>query len=727
MRFLSAVFCLVVILGLGAAATVYWMVGRVTVEMPDHTELADYKPPVLSRAEAADGSLIGEFARERRIFVPIADIPERVKDAFLSAEDKNFYEHRGIDVAAIVQAAVRNVGRAVHGERMTGASTITQQVAKNLLVGNERSLDRKVREAILALRMEKALSKARILEIYLNQIFLGERSYGVAAAAYNYFGKPLVELSVAEAAYLAALPKAPNNYHPVRNHESALERRNWVIGQMRENGRVTAEEALRAAAEPLAMRPPKDKPATSVDYVAEEVRRQALALLGEQAVYEGGLVIQSTMDPKMQSAATAALRDGLVAYDRRHGWRGPMARLKTLDGWRERMQATPVPAWVAPWALAVVLDVGKDAARIGLTDGGEGVIPLKEMAWARRHIDADRLGPKVAKAQDVLAPGDVVLVEPAEGGVFALRQLPMVQGALVAMDARSGRVQAMVGGFAFGHGTNAFNRATQALRQPGSSFKPFVYLTALQKGFTPSSIVEDSPVEVSQGPGLPVWRPQNYSGEYGGPTTLRVGLEKSKNVMTVRLAQAIGMAAIGKTAVDFGVYDALPSYLSLVLGSQETTVLRMTGAYAMLANGGCRVTPTLIAIVRDREGRLVYGEEGSDGRIECSAAAGKGDGGKGDGGKAVAAAPSGAEVVKTGGASEAVGDPAAAPSAPTPAPKVVVPVADQRAVYQIVSMMEGVVRRGTARGLRTDTLQHTAPDRAGGRGVHGHSLMEDFA
>jgi penicillin-binding protein 1A len=592
--------------GVGVAFLGLWHFGR---GLPNHQQLASYEPPVLTRVHAGDGRILAEYAVERRLFVPINAIPKLVVNAFLAAEDKNFYSHPGISLPDIARAAIYNVVN--RGQRRpVGASTITQQVAKNFLLTNEVSLERKVKEAILAVRIEQALTKDRILELYLNEIYLGFGAYGVAAAALNYFNKSLDELTVAEAAYLAALPKAPNNYHPFRYPEAAKARRDWVVGRMLEDGMISAAEAEQARRTPFQVRSRGEADTVKADYFAEEVRRELIQRYGESGLYGGGLSVRTTIDPRLQDIVDRALRNGLVAYDRRHGWRGPIAHIDIGVGWDRRLQATQRPAGLGTWLLAVVLEPNDKGASIGLPDGSTGFIPFSEIQWARAHLEQQRLGPPVRRASDVLNPGDVVAVEPldsdAQGGrrQFALRQIPGVGGGVVAIDPHTGRVLAMAGGWSFD--LSQFNRVTQAVRQPGSAFKPFVYLPALDNGFTPSSLVLDAPIVIDQGPGQARWKPSNYSRNFFGPSPLRVGVEQSRNLMTVRLAQNIGMDKVADYAERFGIVDKLPEHLSMALGAGETTLLRLTTAYAMLVNGGKRITPTLIDRIQDRNGKTIY-------------------------------------------------------------------------------------------------------------------------
>ena len=597
---IGAVFFLVVATGIA------WYVSGLTQDLPDYDVLAKYEPPVMTRVHAADGQLVAEYARERRLYLPIQAIPDRVKAAFISAEDKNFYQHAGLDYYGILRALVQNVSAYGRGERLVGASTITQQVAKNFLLTNERSIDRKIKEAILALRIEQAYSKDKILELYLNEIFLGLGADGVAAASLEYFDKSVHELTLAQVAYLAALPKAPNNYNPFRFPERALERRNWVIDRMVENGFATPEEGDAAKKEPLGVKTRVTTPSLfAADYFAEEVRRQLSAMYGEQTLYEGGLSVRTTLDPKLQVLARQALMRGLVRYDMSRGWRGPVKHFDSLgEDWGVTVAEVTPLSDIVEWRLAIVLDIGQKGATIGLHPGRQpgtnavgkeritAVIPAADMKWVKKGS---------------LKVGDVVYVEKQADGAdneYSLRQVPEIEGALVAMDPHTGRVLAMVGGFSFAE--SEFNRATQAMRQPGSSFKPFVYSAALDNGYTPSSVVMDAPIELDPGPGQPIWRPENYSQEFYGPSTLRTGIELSRNVMTVRLAQDMGMPLVAEYARRFGVYDNLPQYLPMALGAGETTVMRMVAGYAVIDNGGRSISPTLIDRIQNRFGQTIF-------------------------------------------------------------------------------------------------------------------------
>lgn len=662
MRVLTFVVGLVVLAALAGAGGVgymFWHYGR---DLPDFRSLAKYTPDVMTRIYAGDGRLVTEYAVEKRVFVPYNAIPKVVVNAFISAEDQRFFEHPGVDVMGVLRAAVTNVKYAGSGRRPVGASTITQQVAKNFLLTNEVSFARKVKEAILAMRIEQAFSKEHILELYLNEIYLGRGSYGVAAAAMNYFDKSLDELSIAEVAYLAALPKAPNNYNPSRYPEAAMARRNWVIGRMAEDGHITGLDAERATAEPLAIATRAETEFLDHSkYFSEDVRRDIVNRYGESVLYKGGLAVRTTLEPNLQNLATRTLRDGLIDYDRRHGWRGPLARIELDQSWGIRLRDAQVPQGLDDgWQRAVVLKTETQAATIGFVGGKRGTIPFEQVRWARPNLPNQDVGPAPKTVADVLKPGDIVAVEELPGGkeTYALRQIPAVDGAMVAMDPHTGRVLAMVGGFS--HDRSEFNRATQAMRQPGSAFKPFVYLTALENGYKPTDLILDAPF-VLEVPGQAKWKPQNYSGEFYGPTTLRVGVEKSRNLMTVRLADAVGMDKVVATARRFGIADRMLPVLSMSLGAGETTVLQLTSAYAMLVNGGKRVTPTLIDRIQDRDGKTVYRHDARP----CDGCNG---------------------VFWTGEAVPELSDTRQQ-------------IADPISAYQVVHILEGVIERGTGRSI----------------------------
>jgi len=660
--FLFAAGTILFVVGVAATAGLLWHYSK---DLPDYSQLQDYEPPVMTRVHAADGSLVAEYARERRLYIPIQAVPKLVINAFLAAEDKNFFEHGGLDFFGIARAAVNYAQNFGSSRRPQGASTITQQVAKNFLLSNEVSFTRKIKEALLALKIERTYSKDKILELYLNEIYLGLGAYGIASASLTYFDKGVNEITVPEAAYLAALPKAPNNYHPFRQRERALERRNWVIDQMAQDGFITNAQAEAAKRTALGVTQKAASTHTfAAEYFAEEVRRELYERYGEKKLYDGGLSVRTTLDTKLQMLARKTLTEGLVRFDEGQGWRGPVAKIDISGDWGVKLADVKALADVSPWRLAVVLETSDQSARIGLQPGREpggyvskerdvGIVPLDGVKWAKTG------GKPVTKVAQVLNPGDVVYVEPAKlAGQFRLHQVPEVSGAMVVEDPWTGRVLAMVGGFSYDQ--SQFNRATQALRQPGSSFKPIVYAAALDNGYTPSTLVLDAPIEIDQGPGLGVWKPENYENNFFGPSTLRFGIEHSRNVMTVRLAQDVGMPLIAEYAKRFGVYDELPPYLSFALGAGETTLLRMATAYAMFDNGGRRVKPTLIDRIQDRYGHTVYRHD----ERECI----------------------GCDTKKWGN---------------QPEPSLIdrrEQVLDPMTAYQITSMMEGVVLRGTAAG-----------------------------
>lgn len=667
MRWLGKIFIALFYMGLLggiiAAGAAYFTYSYYSRDLPDYSQLKTYEPPIVTRIYAGDGRLLAEYAQEKRVFVPVEVMPDLVKNAFIAAEDQNFYTHPGVDIVAIARAAVSNVVN--KGGRLVGASTITQQVAKNFLLTNERSIERKIREAILSTRMEQTLTKDQILELYLNEIYLGQRSYGVAAAAQTYFNKKLDDLNVAEVAYLAALPKAPNNYHPVSKHNAAVGRRNWVIDRMLDDGYITASQADLAKSMPLAMTLKDESDVVSAPFYAEEVRRQLKAQYGDDSLYKGGLAVRTSLDPKLQAIAERALRSGLVDYDRRHGWRGPITHLENLDNWEEALLKVEEPDdMLTKWRMAVVLESGTSSAKIGFADKSTDVLPLINVQWARKCLDeCYALGPEITAVNQVLKSGDVIFVSKKKVGktdAWELQQIPKVQGALVAMDPHTGRVLAIQGGWKYG--PSQFNRATQAKRQPGSAFKPFVYLPALDKGFTPATRVLDAPFVMEQAPG-DFWRPTNYSGQFYGPTPIRVGVEKSRNLMTVRLADHLGMPTIVEYAKRFGIADDMKPYLSYALGAGETTLLKLTNAYAMLVNGGKKITPTIVDRIQDRRGETIYSYD----KRPC---------------------PNCGKMIRWDGQST--------PEVPDGREQI----ADERTAYQMVSILEGVVERGTAAKLK---------------------------
>ena len=668
MSFLGGIFSMLTLgLAMGALTlgAIFYVYGR---DLPSYETLAQYTPPTISRVYDGEGDILDEFATERRLFTPAEEIPDLVKHAFVSAEDQNFYVHSGFDLKGIAAAGVEAVRS--RGSEIRGASTITQQVMKNFLLDGSRTIERKIKELILAVRIEGAMDKERILELYLNEIFLGQNSYGVTAAAQSYFNKPLAQLEPGEAAFLAALAQRPGNLHPVRQYEDAVNRRNYVLRRMWEDGYIEEAEYREGRGRTLdtvqsgdiesfrAALPPRD-------YFTDEVRRQLSAEFGEDEFFGGGLSIRATLDGPLQVEAAHALQRALEQYDRGLGrWRGTGKSIpaETLDdeiAWRKALSEVDVPRDVtleSKWYPAVVMETGESEMRIGIEgladDGREPhVIPRDDISWMRGSFT------------DNFAPGDVVLVRRMitdEGGEFirwTLRQTPQVQGAFMAMDVNTGRVLAMQGGFSYQD--SVFNRATQAQRQPGSSFKPFVYAAALDSGYTPATIIVDAPIEIDTPQGM--WRPQNASNRFYGPTPLRTGIEKSRNIMTIRLAQEVGMDVVAEYGERFGVYDDLGPYLSNALGAQETTLFKMVAAYAMFANGGERVESTLVDRVQDRYGNTVYRHDQRN-CVDCT----------------LAALPAGE-----------------APTIQSNRERIMNAVT----AYQLTSMMEGVVKRGTARGI----------------------------
>jgi penicillin-binding protein 1A len=690
-RFLFVCAVILAIAGCGLVGITIWYFGR---DLPDYQALAHYQPPIMTRVQAGDGRLLAEYATERRIFVPIQAIPKPVIEAFVSAEDKNFYTHHGVDPLSILRAAVTDVGRLRSSRRPIGASTITQQVAKNMLLSNEVSLVRKIKEALLATRIEAAMPKDRILELYLNEIYLGSGAYGVAAAALTYFDKPLDDLSLGEAAFLGGLPKAPNRYNPNHFPDAARERRDWVLDRMVEDGYANRPAADQAEAQPLTLRRREQAEQVKAPYFTEEVRRELLARYGEKALYGAGLSVRTSLDPRLQAAADKALRDGLIAYDHGHeGWRGAIAHVDTQGDWAAHLAVVPVPAVVSDvgWRVAVVLRTTPGEAAIGFADGEIGHVAFAQMRWARPRHQGGSLGPFPRGAGDVVKAGDVVMVtpvapEPAKSdagkataadskepkkavptaarrdpSAYTLCQVPEVSGALVVMDPHTGRVLALSGGFSFA--ISQFDRATQAYRQTGSAIKPFVFLTALDHGFTPSSRVSDAPISLPQGPGLPMWTPTNYEGErFRGMTPLRIGLEQSIDTLTVRLATMIGMDSIAKTIERFGILDHVPHEYAITLGAGATTPLRLTTAYAMIVNGGKRITPTVIDRVQDRNGKTIFRADDRP----CD------------------------------GCSDVDWHHQPVPVIPDNREQV----ADPGSAYQLVTMMEGVVQRGTGDAVK---------------------------
>ncbi len=667
-RIISLFVTYVLLGGVVAGAGLFWIIETFGKDLPSREAVVNHQPATITRLHAADGTLIAEYASKHRLFIPIEAIPKRVQQAFISAEDKSFFEHSGINLVALAKSIPNNLHRALQGRRLVGSSTITQQVAKNFVVGDERAVSRKLRELFSALEIEKEISKEDILEIYLNEIYFGERAYGIAAAALLIFNKSVEELELHEAAYLAAVIKGPSNYHPINDAERSIERRNYVIGEMLDNGFVTEEEARAAQAMPVGAKlgAYRNIIADSAPYFAEEVRKELVRDYGISEVNEGGLSVRTSVDLGLQAIADDVLRKGLLGYDKRHGYRGAISKLDlSIAGWQERipeaLAGVEAPKGCEGWHKAAVLDVGARSAIVELEDGSQARIRLEDSLWAARPGEDGKVGDEPESVDQFLQPGDVIMVELADSlagdrRLAYLQQKPEVNGALIAMSPHTGRVLAMSGGWSFAD--SEWNRAVQARRQPGSTIKPFVFLAALDQGFSPRSQILDSPVVYEQPDGT-IWRPGNYDGKFLGQQPMRVGLEKSRNLMTVRLASAVGMDTVTTYAKRFGIGDGFKPYLSSSLGATEATLIDMTTAYAMLANGGRQIVPTFVDRIQDRKGKTLFRHD----QRPCSDCAGD------------------AWLEQ-------------------PMPVLLddrVQMADPVSIFQIQSMLRGVVERGTGR------------------------------
>ncbi len=616
-------------------------------DLPDHKKLTNYKHPISSRVHSGEGQLIAEYALQKRLFIPYDSVQKKIIYSFLSAEDKNFFSHPGIDAKSITRAIIKNLKNIFSEKRLEGASTITQQVAKNFLLTNEVSLKRKIKEAILAFRIERAYSKERIMELYLNQIYLGEGTYGIAAASLEYFDKAVNELNYEEAALLAALPKAPSKYNPYKSIERAKIRRNFVLKNLYENSYINKEEYENLKEKKIITKKRKIKLLEEANFYSEEVRRIINNNYGYDELYKGGLSIRTPLKSNYQIEALNALREGLEEYDRRHGWRGPITNLITSN-WEKKVEEF-IPDKSLGWKLAKVIEVTKLVAKIEIENKEIGFIDFKNIGWTRKK-----------SFEDFLTSNDIIYVKKIKKDKWDLKQMPKINGAIVVMDPYTGRVLAMVGGFSFK--LSEFNRATQAKRQPGSAFKPFVYAAALESGFTPSTLVLDAPFVIDQGEGLKTWKPENYGKKFYGPSTLRTGIEKSRNLMTVRVAQKVGFKKISNITNNFGIYNDVPELLSVSLGAAETTLIQLTNAYCSFVNGGKKVTPIFIDRIQDRRGKTIFNAD----KRKCI------------GCKEISYLKDEIPTIKD--------DRKQIISAET--------------AYQITSMMEGVVKRGTGRKLR---------------------------
>ena len=567
--------------------------------LPDYKFLKGYKPPVSSKVYSGNGELVNDFSTEKRIFVPYKVIPKVVINAFLSAEDKNFFSHPGVDAKGVLRAVINNISNIISSKRLEGASTITQQVAKNFLLTNEVSLNRKLKEAILAFRIERALTKERIIELYLNQIYLGEGSYGVASASLEYFDKPINELNYGEAALLAALPKAPSRYNPYRNIEGAKFRRDLVLKNLFENRYIDEKDYKKFIDEKINLKKRKKIFLEDARYYVEDIRKDIVEKFGFDKVYKQGFTIKTPINLGLQKIASQALREGLVKYDKRKGWRGPLLNKNISENWNTNLEKFRLEKSIN-WNLAIVEKIKKFSLEIEIDNGLKGFIEYENISWTKKEFS------------DLFKEGDIIYVEAIDENNYALRQLPKVNGGIVVMDPFTGRVLALSGGFSFNK--SEFNRATQASRQPGSAFKPFIYALALENNYTPSTLILDAPLVLKQGSDLKMWKPENYGKKFYGPSTLRMGLEKSRNLMTVRIAQDLGLNKIINFSKKLGIYDDPSELLSISLGSAETTLLKLTSAYCSFANGGKLIKPIMIDRIQDSEGNTIFNNE----KRQCS-------------------------------------------------------------------------------------------------------------
>ncbi len=621
-------------------------------KLPDYKYLKSYKPPVSSKVYSGNGVLVSDFSSEKRIFVPYRAIPHKIVNSFLSAEDKNFFKHPGVDAKGVIRAIKNNIYNILNSKRLEGASTITQQVAKNFLLTNEVSFDRKIKEAILAFRIERALSKERILELYLNQIYLGEGSYGIASASLRYFDKSISELNYSEAALLAALPKAPSKYNPYKNIELAERRRNLVINNLLENSYINKKQYNRLINSKIILKKRKRIYLEDSRYFVEDVRKNVIDQYGFDQVYKQGFNIKTPLNLKLQNIATRSLRKGLESYNRRKGWRGSLVNKKLNDDWSKNLEKFKLEKSIG-WEIAIVKRIDKFETVIETTNKQTGVIRFKNINWTRKNFN------------ELFELGDLIYVRKITEGIYSLQQLPKANGAIVVMDPYTGRVLAMSGGFSFKK--SEFNRATQAFRQPGSAFKPFIYALALENDFTPSTLILDAPIVIDQGSDLKMWKPENYGKKFYGPSTLRTGVEKSRNLMTVRVAQDLGIDKIISFSKKLNIYENPQELMSISLGSAETTLLKITSAYCSFVNGGKLVNPILIDRIQDSAGNTIFNNEK---RFcdSCDKISFKGQ-----------------QIPKIKNNFQQIFSPQTA--------------------YQMTSILEGVIKRGTGKGLRDLNLE----------------------
>ena len=621
-------------------------------KLPDYKYLKSYKPSVSSKLYSGEGVLVSDFSAEKRIFVPFDSIPSLVINAFLSAEDKNFFKHPGVDAKGVIRAFKNNVFNLLNEKRLEGASTITQQVAKNFLLNNEVSIDRKIKEAILAFRIERALTKERILELYLNQIYLGEGSYGIASASLRYFDKSINELNYAEAALLAALPKAPSKYNPYKNKELATYRRNLVVNNLLENSYINKIQYNKIVDSKIILRKRKRIYLEDARYFVEEVRKKVIKNYGFEKVYKQGFNIKTPIDLNLQNLATNALREGLEQYDKRRGWRGSLINKKINKDWKKGLEKFYLEKSIG-WEIAIVKRVDKFEAVIETKENKIGIISHEDIIWTRKNLN------------QIIKIGDIIYVNKINQGNYSLKQVPLANGGIVVMDPFSGRVLAMSGGFSFKK--SEFNRTTQALRQPGSAFKPFIYALALENNFSPSTLILDAPIVLDQGTDLKMWKPKNYGKKFYGSSTLRTGVEKSRNLMTVRVAQELGIDKIINFSKKLNIYEDPDELMSISLGSAETTLLKITTAYCSFVNGGKIVDPILIDRIQDSEGNTIFKNE----KRICN----------------------NCDEISFNG---------------TKIPKIenkFIKIFSPQTAYQMTSILEGVIKRGTGKGLRDLNLQ----------------------
>jgi penicillin-binding protein 1A len=594
LRFLYFSFKLSLLIGFIGLFIAIYLCYHYSKDLPDYSQLANYHPPSVTRVYSREGKLIEEYALERRVFIPINSLPRSLIEAFISAEDKNFYQHPGVDIVSIIRAAFLNISNIVHRRRIEGGSTITQQVVKNFLLTSEVSIERKIKEAILSYMISKTFTKDQILELYLNQTFFGRGAYGVAMAAQNYFNKSIDDLTIQESAFIAGLPKAPSNFNPEKNYARVKERRDYVLLRMLENNYITDETAKEAIDSPITLVKRDRNETVAAGYYAEQVREEVIQMLGSRELfYTGGFTVITSLDSKIQYAAEKSLRKGIREYDQKHGFRGPITNV-SVENWLDNLKKVPRPQALLEYQLAVILNVGDKQADIGLVSGNKSKIILSEMKWAKANLKS---------AKDLLKKGDVVVVEQLDTK-HLLRQIPNVNGGIMVMNPSTGQVLASVGGYDFS--VSKFDRVTQALRQPGSLSKTFVYLAALENSIAPNKIFEDAPISISQGPGMPVWQPKNYKNDYLGSVTMRTGLEKSRNLVTVRVARTIGLNKVSEIVRRFGINKEPKRVYSMVLGSIETTLEKMTSAYAVIANNGKEVVPHFVELIQDRNGKIIY-------------------------------------------------------------------------------------------------------------------------